>query len=187
MRKKLLKTECGFRIAECGINNSRCLGLNSELRSPNSELYCGVKEGAQMNIEGYEFPEGLYYDKNHFWARVEGDLVVMGMNEYAQKMAGSIVYVGLPPEGKKLTQGKNFTKIESGKWLGKVFSVVSGELVAVNEELERKAKLINEDCYGKGWMFKIKPDNLDELKNLMTDPEVIREWLKGEIAQHGKK
>ncbi len=125
-----------------------------------------------MNIEGYEFPEGLYYDKNHFWARVEGDLVVMGMNDYAQKMAGSIVYVGLPPEGKKLVQGKNFTKIESGKWLGKVFAVVSGELVAVNEELERKAKLINEDCYGKGWLFKIKPDNPDELKNLMTDPEV---------------
>jgi len=140
-----------------------------------------------MNIEGYEFPEGLYYDKNHFWARVEGDLVIMGMNDYAQKMAGSVVYVGLPPEGKKLVQGKNFTKIESGKWLGKVFSVVSGELVAVNEDLEKKAKLINEDCYGKGWMFKIKPDNMDELKNIMTDPAVIQEWLKVEIAEHGKK
>jgi glycine cleavage system H protein len=146
-----------------------------------------LREGAKMNIEGYEFPEGLYYDKNHFWARVEGDLVVMGMNDYAQKMAGSIVYVGLPPEGKKLVQGKNFTKIESGKWLGKVFSVISGELVAVNEDLEKKAKLINEDCYGKGWMFKIKPDNMDELKNLMTDPAVMQEWLKTEIAEHGKK
>jgi glycine cleavage system H protein len=47
--------------------------------------------------------------------------------------------------------------------------------------------LINEDCYGKGWMFKIKPDNMDELKNLMTDPAVIQEWLKVEIAEHGKK
>jgi hypothetical protein len=64
------------------------------------------KGGAQMNIEGYEFSEGLYYDKNHFWARVEGDLVVMGMNDYAQKMAGSIVYVGLPPEGKNSPRGK---------------------------------------------------------------------------------
>jgi glycine cleavage system H protein len=113
-----------------------------------------------MNIEGYEFPEGLYFDKNHFWGRLEGDVVVMGMSDYAQKMAGSIVYVGLPPEGKKLVQGKSFTK---------------------------RAKLINEDCYGKGWMFKIKPDNLDELKNLMTDSETIREWLKAEIAEHGKK
>jgi glycine cleavage system H protein len=57
----------------------------------------------------------------------------------------------------------------------------------VNEELEKRAKLINEDCYGKGWMFKIKPDNMDELKNLMTDPAAIQEWLKEEIAQHGKK
>jgi glycine cleavage system H protein len=103
-----------------------------------------------MNIEGYEFPRGLYYDKNHFWARLEDALVVMGMNDYAQEMAGSIVYVGLPPEGKKLTQGKSFTKIESGKWLGKVFAVVNRELVAVNQDLERKAKLINEDSYKKG-------------------------------------
>ncbi len=143
--------------------------------------------GIEMIIEGYEFPEGYYYDRNHFWARVEGDLVAMGMNDYAQRMAGIIVYVGLPPEGKKLTQGKSFTKIESGKWLGKVFAVVSGELVSVNEDLERKAKLINEDPYGKGWMFNIKPDNMNELKNLMTDPAMIQEWLKEEISQHGKK
>ncbi len=143
--------------------------------------------GDNMNIEGYEFPEGLYYDKNHFWARVEGDVVVMGMSDYAQKMAGTVVYVGLPPQGKKLTQGKSFTKIESGKWLGKVFAPVSGELVAANEELERRAKIINEDPYGKGWLFKIKPESTDELKNLMTDPAQIQEWLKGEIAQHGKQ
>ncbi len=140
-----------------------------------------------MEIEGYEFPEGLYYEQNHFWARVEGDLVVMGMSDYAQKMAGEIVYVGLPPEGKKLTQGKSFAKLESGKWLGKIFAVVSGELVEVNEELEENANLINEDPYGKGWMFKIKPDNMDELKNLMADPGKIHEWLKKEIAEHGGK
>ena len=64
---------------------------------------------------------------------------------------------------------------------------MSGELVAANEELERRAKIINEDPYGKGWLFKIKPDNMDELKNLMTDPAQIQEWLKGEIAQHGKQ
>ena len=67
-----------------------------------------------MNIEGYEFPEGLYYDKNHFWARVEGDVVIMGMSDYAQKMAGSIVYVGLPPEGKKLDPGKELHKDRVG-------------------------------------------------------------------------
>jgi len=138
-----------------------------------------------MEIEGFNMPDDLYYEKNHFWARVDGDLVVMGMNDYAQNLAGEIVYIGLPPEGEKLTQGKNFTKIESGKWLGKVFAVVSGELVEVNEELEENAALINEDPYGKGWMFKIRPDNMEELKNLMKDPDEITGWLKAEIAEHG--
>jgi glycine cleavage system H protein len=141
--------------------------------------------GEHMEIEGYNIPDDLYYEKNHFWARVQDDLVVMGMNDYAQKMAGEIVYVGLPPEGKKLTQGKSFTKVESGKWLGKVFAVVSGELTEVNEELEEDASLINEDPYGRGWMFKIRPENRDELKNLMRDPDEIKEWLKAEIAEHG--
>jgi glycine cleavage system H protein len=138
-----------------------------------------------MEIEGYNFPDGLYYEKNHFWARPEDDLVVMGMNDYAQLMSGEMVYISLPRLGKKVTQGKNFSKIESGKWLGKVYAVVSGEIAEVNEELEENAKLINDDPYGKGWMFKIKPDNLDELDNLMTDREEIEEWLKAEIAEHG--
>jgi glycine cleavage system H protein len=138
-----------------------------------------------MEIEGYHIPDDLYYDRNHFWARVEGDLVIMGMNDYAQKMAGEIVYVSLPPEGKKLTQGKNFAKVESGKWLGKVFAVVSGELVEVNEELEDSPALINEDPYGKGWMFKIRPDSMGELKNLLKDPGEIEAWLKAEVAEHG--
>jgi len=74
-----------------------------------------------MNIEGYEFPEGLYYDKNHFWARVEGDLVVMGMNDYAQKMAGSIVYVGLPPEGKNSFRGRVSARLNQANGSEKSF------------------------------------------------------------------
>ena len=56
----------------------------------------------------------------------------------------------------------------------------------MNEELEENDNLINKDSYGKGWMFKIRADNMDELKNLMTDPDEIRDWLKGEITEHGK-
>jgi glycine cleavage system H protein len=138
-----------------------------------------------MEIEGFNFPDGLYYEKNHFWGRLEDDLVVMGMNDYAQLMSGEIVYISLPRVGKKVTQGKSFSKLESGKWLGKVYAVVSGEVAEVNEELEENAKLINDDPFGKGWMFKIEPDNLDELNNLMTDRDEIEEWLKAEIAEHG--
>ncbi|MEJ2726467.1 MAG: glycine cleavage system protein H [Deltaproteobacteria bacterium] len=86
-----------------------------------------------MEIQGYNMPDDLYYEENHFWVKEEGDLLVMGMDDFAQKMAGEIVYVQLPDEGKGLKVGKKFAKIESGKWLGKVYAPVNGELAAVNE------------------------------------------------------
>ena len=126
-----------------------------------------------MEIQGYNMPDDLYYEQNHFWVKVEGDIIVMGMDDFAQKMAGEIVYVQLPDEGKALKAGKKFAKMESGKWLGKVFAPVSGELTAVNEQLETNPGLINEDCYGKGWLYKIKPDDMAELDNLIRGPEAV--------------
>ena len=140
-----------------------------------------------MEIQGYNMPDELYYEENHFWVRAEGDLLVMGMDDFARKMAGEIVYVQLPDEGKALTVGKKFAKIESGKWLGKVFAPVNGELVAVNEELETNPGLINEDCYGKGWMYKIKPDDMGELGNLMRGAEAVEKWLLSEIEKYSKE
>jgi glycine cleavage system H protein len=89
-----------------------------------------------MEIQGYNMPDDLYYDENHYWIRVEGDLIWMGMDDFAQKMAGEIVYVQLPFEGKKLTKGKKFAQVESGKWLGKILAPVDGVLVESNVELE---------------------------------------------------
>jgi glycine cleavage system H protein len=140
-----------------------------------------------MEIRGYNVPEDLYYEPNHFWVRDEGDTFVMGMDDFAQLLAGEIVYVQLPEEGKTLTAGKRFAKIESGKWLGKVYAPVSGELVAVNEELETNPGLINDDCYGKGWMYKIKPENKGDLDNLMHTPEELDKWLAEEIGKYVKE
>ena len=141
-------------------------------------------EETNMEIQGYYLPENLYYEKNHFWVKAEGDLLVMGMDEFAIKMAGEIVYVQLPAEGKKLVAGKKFAKIESGKWLGKVYAPVDGELVESNEELEENATIINEDCYGKGWMFKIKPDNMEDIDNLIHDPKDIEAWILEDIEKY---
>ena len=105
-----------------------------------------------MEIQGYNMPDDLHYEENHFWVKEEGDLLVMGMDDFAQVIAGEVVYIQLPDEGKRVKVGKKFAKIESGKWLGKVYGPVNGELVAVNEELEMNPGLINDDCYGKGWM-----------------------------------
>jgi len=140
-----------------------------------------------MEIRGYNMPEDLYYEQNHFWVRDEGDIIVMGMDDFAQILAGEIVYVQLPEEGKALTAGKKFAKIESGKWLGKVYAPVNGELVAVNEELETNPGLINEDCYGKGWMYKIKPEDKGELNNLMHTFEELDKWLVEDIEKYVKE
>jgi glycine cleavage system H protein len=139
-----------------------------------------------MEIQGYNLPDELYYEENHFWVREEGDVFVMGMDDFAQKMAGEIVYVQLPDEGKSLSTGKKFAKIESGKWLGKVFAPVSGELAAVNEDLETNPGLINEDCYGKGWLYKIKPNDKNEINNLIHGPEAVEKWMIAEIEKYKK-
>jgi glycine cleavage system H protein len=140
-----------------------------------------------MEIQGYNLPDDLYYEENHFWVIDDGDLLVMGMDDFAQKMAGEIVYVQLPDEGKKIIAGKKFAKMESGKWLGKVYGPVNGELAAVNEELEENPGLINEDCYGQGWMYKIKPDDKSELQNLIKEPDAVEKWLLADIEKYAEE
>ena len=140
-----------------------------------------------MQIENYNMPDDLYYEENHFWIRDDGDFLVMGMDDFAQVMAGEIVYVQLPDEGKILKAGKKFAKIESGKWLGKAFAPVNGELVGVNEELEENPGLINDDSYGKGWMYKIRPDDKGELDNLIKGQEAVEKWLLADIEKYAQE
>ncbi len=137
-----------------------------------------------MEIDGYQMPEDLYYEKNHYWVRGEGDLLVMGMDDFAQKMAGDIVFVKLPFAGKKLKFGKKFAQVESGKWLGKVYAPVDGELVACNEALEAAPSLINQDCYGTGWMYKIKPADMGDVENLIHGNDAITKWLMADIEKY---
>jgi len=140
-----------------------------------------------MDIQGYNMPDELHYEENHFWVKEEGDLVVMGMDDFAQQMAGDIVYIQLPEEGKKLKKGKKFAKLESGKWLGKVFAPLNGELAEVNEDLEINPGLINEDCYGEGWMYKIKPDDKGEIADLIHGPEALEKWILADIEKYSKE
>jgi glycine cleavage system H protein len=140
-----------------------------------------------MEIQGYSMPEDLHYEENHFWVKMEGGVLVMGMDDFAQQMAGEIVYVQLPFEGKKLTAGKKFAKVESGKWVGKVFAPVNGELLESNEELEMDATIINKDCYGEGWMYKIKPNDMAELQNLIHGSEAVEKWLLADIEKYKKE
>jgi len=136
-----------------------------------------------MEIEGYVFPDNLYYHKEHFWARVEGDLVTVGTNDFAQKLAGQIVYVELPSVGRTVEQGKPCGSMESGKWVGRIYAPVSGKVESVNQELEDNPELINESPYEKGWIFKVKATLLEEdLKNLLKG-EAVAEFIRSEIER----
>jgi glycine cleavage system H protein len=98
-------------------------------------------------------------------------------------MAGEIVYVQLPLIGKSVTQGKPCAALESGKWVGRIYAVMSGNVVEVNEELEDNPELINEGPYEQGWIFKVKPNDLEgELKNLMQGEDLVR-FIKSEIMR----
>jgi glycine cleavage system H protein len=140
-----------------------------------------------MEIEGYHFPDDLSYDREHCWCRLEGKVVVTGTTDFAQKLAGEIVYVQLPLIGKSVTQGKPCAALESGKWVGRIYAVVSGKVVEVNEELEDNPKLINDGPYDQGWIFKIEPTDLEgELKNLMQGDDLVQ-FIKSEIVRVAKE
>ena len=140
-----------------------------------------------MEIQGYRIPDDLFYEEHHYWVKVEGDILWMGMDDFAQQMAGEIVYVQLPYEGKILTVGKKFASVESGKWVGKVYAPVNGELAESNEELEMNPTIINRDCYGEGWMYKIRPNEMGEVQNLIHGSEAVEKWLLEDIEKYKRE
>ena len=135
-------------------------------------------------IGGYNMPDGLYYHKEHSWAKVEDDgNIRVGMNDMFQSTAGDIVHVDLPFEGDDVEQNEVCGKIQSAKWIGKLFAPLSGEVVEVNEELENDPTAINKDPYGEGWILLLEaPDADDEMGNLMTG-DAVKTWLEAEIAK----
>jgi glycine cleavage system H protein len=139
-------------------------------------------------IKGYNFPDELYYHKEHTWAKIESNgNIRVGFNDFYQKSAGEITNIDLPFEGDAVNQGKTCGRIESGKWIGKFVSPVSGTLIKVNIDLEIDPTLINKTPYKDGWLVTIKPSNLDkDLKNLFK-VDKVEPWLVQEIKKAEKK
>ena len=137
-----------------------------------------------VKIEDFEVPENLYYHKEYLWASVENGKVKIGMIDFAQKQLHDIVYVELPNVGDIITQNEPFGTLESVKAVSDLIAPISGTIESVNEELESKPDLINEDNYGEGWLVTVAPTNLDaNLKELMTFDAAV-EWHK-ELAKEG--
>lgn len=138
-----------------------------------------------LKINGYDFPEELYYDEHHQYARVEGDTITIGLTHYAQATAKEINFVGLPRPGRKVEQGKPIGSVESGKWVGRLYAPISGEVTAANKALDDDSTLINQDPYGAGWIAKIRAADLDQLAGLRrcTDAQ-FRDWFLAEVAKN---
>jgi glycine cleavage system H protein len=114
------------------------------------------------------FPKELKYTKDHEWARVEGQFVVVGITDYAQNKLGSIVFVDLPSSGKSFKKGEPLLTVDSVKAVAEVYAPVSGQVEAVNDSLRDNPEEINRGCYGPGWMVKLKIIDPTELSSLLT-------------------
>jgi len=113
-------------------------------------------------------PDTLQYTKDHEWVRREGELVVVGITDFAQSELGDIVFVELPQKGAALTAGKEFGTVESVKAVSEIFAPLTGEVVAVNDGLGDAPETVNNDPYEGGWILKMRPSKPEELEGLMT-------------------
>jgi glycine cleavage system H protein len=128
-----------------------------------------------------EIPGDLKFLKSHEWARVEDKgTVTVGISDHAQGLLGDLVYVELPSVGDTVKAGNACAVVESVKAASDVYAPVSGEVIAINEALPDKPETINEDAYGDGWLFVIKPDNLAEEQDELLDPDAYAELIEND-------
>lgn len=116
-------------------------------------------------------PDDLHYSKDHEWVRVEGNIAVVGITDYAQDSLGDVVYVELPKVGDDFSANESFGSVESVKAVSEVFSPVSGEIVGINEGLADTPEQVNQSPYTDGWMIRVQLANPGEVDSLLTAGE----------------
>ncbi len=115
-----------------------------------------------------EIPSELYYAESHEWVeQLDDGLLRIGISDHAQEQLGDLVFIELPELGSAVSQGDACAVVESVKAASDVYAPVSGEVVSINETLAEEPEVVNNDPYGDGWLFTVKPSDLDELQNLM--------------------
>jgi len=132
-----------------------------------------MKEISELNL-----PDDIRYAEDHEWARLDGDKIRVGLDDYAQDQLGDIVFVELPQVGDSFKQGEEFAVVESVKAVVECYLPVSGVITAVNKNLEGSPELVNESPYSDGWFVDVNPDDRSEMDNLMTNVQCLEE-LKG--------
>jgi glycine cleavage system H protein len=127
-----------------------------------------------------ETPKELKYAKTHEWIKMEEEIGMVGITDYAQEQLTDVVFVELPPIGKVVSKGEPVAVIESVKSVSDIYAPVSGEVTEANKELKNKPGLINQDPYIKGWIFKLKIKDLKELNSLLSAEEYEKSIKVGE-------
>ncbi|MEM2896616.1 MAG: glycine cleavage system protein H [Candidatus Bathyarchaeia archaeon] len=142
-----------------------------------------------VKVEGYEFPEELYYSERHLWFKKETDgTLTIGLDDLGQKLLGNATFVRLMKEGTQLTPEKYFGTIESLKWIERLRSPITGIIVKSNDEVKQKPSLVNEDPYGAGWLVKVKPTgDLDKELSKLIHGDSLKKWVENEIWEKLKK
>ncbi len=128
-------------------------------------------------IDELLLPDDLRYTETHEWVR-DGDIVTVGINDYAQDQLGDIVFVELPGVGARFEKGEAFGTMESVKAVSEIYMPFSAEVTAVNDTLEETPELVNRDPYNDGWVIKVKLDDPEEINSLMDSSEYLK-MLKG--------
>ncbi len=114
-----------------------------------------------------KFPADLHYTESHEWARLEGDVVTVGITWFAQDSLGDVVHVEMPKKGAKVKKGQSIAEIESVKAVSEIYSPVDGEVVAINDDLDGDEEKVNKAPYGAGWLFKIRVAGAGALAGMM--------------------
>lgn len=113
-------------------------------------------------------PEELKYSKEHQWVKVEGSIATMGITDYAQDQLTDVVFVELPKKGKQVEKGSSVANIESVKSVSDIIAPLGGEVIEVNDSLEDSPEKVNSDCYGEGWIAKVRIADASEIDSLMS-------------------
>lgn len=124
-------------------------------------------------------PADRRYTREHEWARLDGDVVTIGITDFAQHQLGDVVFVELPKVGARLTAMRPFGVVESVKAASDLFSPISGEVTAVNSALESAPEAVNHDPFGAGWIIKASASDLQELNSLLSS-EQYDQFIEGE-------
>lgn len=134
-----------------------------------------------MSDKPITYKDDRKYAETHEWAKQEGNVIVVGVSDYAQNQLGDVVFVELPAVGKEVEAGKAFGVIESVKAASDLFAPISGQVVAINEALSADPALVNRDAFGEGWMIKIAPSNPSEMNQLLDAATYQKKIEAGEL------